>query len=135
MSIENATGWNEKSLNLSLNLYKNKGVGYLLSVHDGDPGTTGENIVSNTKKQSCSFEDAVNGECQLSKNVDFTMKKGDEVHWIGRWLEDPEGSYTFHGYKAAAKDEDGNMVPVTFEGDGTLTVTEHTLGARDIQPS
>jgi len=135
MPINSATGWNTNSLNLSLDLYRLEGEGYLLSVHDGDPGTTGANMVAGTSRVACAFNAAAGGESELTADVVFDMSAGDEVHWVGRWLEDPEGSYTFHGYKAAAKDEDGNMVPVTFEVDGTLTVTEHTLGAIDIQPS
>ena len=132
MPINDATGWNTNSLNLSLDLYRQEGEGYLLSVHDGDPGTTGENMVAGTDRVACAFNAANNGESELTDDVVFNMSAGDEVHWVGRWLEDPAGTFTFHGYKAASKDGEGNMVPVTFEVDGTLTVTSHTLGATDV---
>ena len=135
MPINDATGWNTNSLNSSLDLYTNDGEGYLLSVHDGDPDTTGANMVTGVDRVSCSFDAASNGQSELSSSVTFNMSAGDEVHWVGRWLEKPADTFTFHGYKPAATDGDGNMVPVTFEVDGTLTVTEHTLGAIDIQPS
>jgi len=131
--IDDATGWNTNSLNSSLDLYTNDGEGYLLSVHDGDPGTTGANMVNDVDRVSCSFNGASNGQSELSSSVTFNMSAGDEVHWVGRWLEKPASTFTFHGYKPAATDINGDMVPVTFEVNGTLVIDQHTLVSNDVQ--
>lgn len=133
MPISEATGWNTESLNVTLDLYTQAGEGYYLSVHNGEPSNSGDNMITGTSLQSCSFDTALNGRASLSSNVTFSISKGDEVHWVGRWLENPTDTHTFHGYKPASTDGEGNMVPVTFEVNGTLTITEHTLVSNDVQ--
>jgi hypothetical protein len=59
----------------------------LVSLHSGDPGTTGANYITAAGRQAATFAAASSGERLMSGDVAFTgMSAGQTVtHW-GAWL-------------------------------------------------
>jgi hypothetical protein len=59
-----------------------------VSLHSGDPGTTGANYITAAGRQVASFAAASSGERTMSGDVDFTgMSAAQAVtHW-GAWLD------------------------------------------------
>jgi hypothetical protein len=58
-----------------------------VSLHSGDPGTTGANIIAAGGKVAATFNAAANGERALSADVPFTgLGSGTAVTHFGVWL-------------------------------------------------
>jgi hypothetical protein len=58
-----------------------------ISLHNGDPGTTGANYISATGKQAATINAASGGERVLNADVAFTGGTGSaSVTYVGFWL-------------------------------------------------
>ena len=65
-----------------------------ISLHTGDPGTTGANLIAATGKLPVTLAASVNGERALSADVPFTGGlAGGPVTHIGFWEGDAPGTF------------------------------------------
>jgi len=94
-----------------------------VSLHTGDPGTTGDNEVSGgdyTRAQA-SWSSASGGLAGITQNLVFQVPAGNEVTHLGMW-----DSST--GWTASAELNE----PQPFNNDGELTVQELTVTIENI---
>jgi hypothetical protein len=72
------------------------------SVHNGDPGTAGDNEIATTTRQAVTFNAASGGVVAVAANVPFVNMPGSDVLYIGYWSND--GRYIGGGPNGAVKD-------------------------------
>lgn len=92
-----------------------------ISVHDDDPGPSGDNELS-VSREAISWNTAAGGNLDSIGNQDFTISGGDTVHSVGLWSASNGG--TFYGSKALP-------VPETFANGGTFSVTDFDINIDD----
>lgn len=77
-----------------------------VSLHSGDPGTTGANYISGGGKQAATFDAASNGERLLNSDVAFTgLGASQAVTHYGFWLASGD---VFKGGAALTGDQAAN---------------------------
>lgn len=88
-----------------------------VSLHSGNPSTTGANELTSAEyaRQPFSFAAASEGKRQASINAAFTLSEGDSVAWVAYWYQ---GSFT------VAKQVTPALV---FNQDGTATLDTNTV--------
>lgn len=93
-----------------------------VSLHSGDPGTTGANYISGGGKQAATFNAASSGERVLNANVDFTsLGASQSVTHFGFWLNAGD---VFKGGAALTGDATANAA-----GEYTLLATTTKITA------
>lgn len=99
-----------------------------LSLHSGDPGTTGANEITGGSpayaRKSVTWGTAAAGSRSLSAAVQFDVAAGTQVSHFGAWSAATAGA--FQGGDAL-RDASNNAVVETFGGQGTYTLTSATL--------
>jgi hypothetical protein len=93
-----------------------------VSLHSGDPGTTGANYISAGGKQAATFSAASGGERLLASDVDFTgLTANQSVTHFGFWLDSGD---VFKGGAAVTGDAEANAA-----GEYTLLATTTKITA------
>lgn len=99
-----------------------------LSLHSGDPGTTGANEITGGTpayaRKAATWGTASSGSRSLSAAVQFDVAAGTQVSHFGVWTTATGGA--FQGGDAL-RDASNNAVVETFGGQGTYTLTTATL--------
>ncbi len=99
-----------------------------VSLHAGDPGTTGANEISGGSpaysRKSVSWGSATNGTATLSTAVQFDIPANVTITHFGTWTAGSGG--TFVGGEAL-RDSLNNAVSETFTSQGYYTLTTATI--------
>ncbi len=99
-----------------------------LSLHSGDPGTTGANEITGGSpayaRKAATWGTAASGSRTLSSAVQFDVAASTQVSHFGTWTALTGGNFLGGD---ALRDSSNNAVVETFGGQGTYTLTTATL--------